>query len=128
MSKTDRRTAVPVTPRSLVAGGDGRERGRESLSVDKTKNPLWNLTEKVRYVYDGMLAVRERDANSLEDELPPNGDRLRRSKGDRGKLKIAGRLRAETLVTVKWIAERLEIGTASYMNNRLYRWRKGTLA
>jgi hypothetical protein len=38
------------------------------------------------------------------------------------------RLRAETMVTVKWIAARLGMGTASYVNNRLYRWRKGTLA
>ena len=55
-------------------------------------------------------------------------DLTKRAKGDVGKVKIAGRLRAETLVTVKWIAERLGMGTAGYVNNRLYRWRKGTLA
>lgn len=33
----------------------------------------------------------------------------------------------ETLVTVKWIAARLGLGTAGYLNNQLYRWRKGTL-
>jgi hypothetical protein len=54
-------------------------------------------------------------------------DLVKRAKGDPGKVKIAGRLRAESLVTVKWIAERLRMGTASYLNNRLYRWRKGTL-
>ena len=52
---------------------------------------------------------------------------MKRAKGDRGKVKIAGRLREESLVTVKWIAVRLGMGTASYLNNRLYRWRKGTL-
>jgi len=40
---------------------------------------------------------------------------------------MAGRLRAETVVTVKWIAVRLRVGTASYVNNRLYRLRKGML-
>lgn len=50
-----------------------------------------------------------------------------RAKGDPAKVAIAGRLRAETTVTVAWIAERLSMGTASYLNNRLYRWRKGTL-
>jgi REP element-mobilizing transposase RayT len=55
-------------------------------------------------------------------------DLTKRAKGDLDKVKIAGRLREETMVTVKWIAARLGLGTASYVNNRLYRWRKGTLA
>ena len=54
-------------------------------------------------------------------------DLRKRAKGDLGKVQIASRLREETLVTVKWIAERLSMGTAGYVNNRLYRWRKGTL-
>ena len=54
-------------------------------------------------------------------------DLAKRAKGDPGKVKIAGRLREETLATVKWIAQRLRMGTASYVNNRLYRWRNGTL-
>ena len=52
----------------------------------------------------------------------------KRAKGDLGKVQIAGRLREETLVTVAWIAARLGMGTAGYVNNRLYRWRKGMLA
>jgi REP element-mobilizing transposase RayT len=55
------------------------------------------------------------------------GDLEKRAKGERIKVKIAGRLRAETVVTVKWIAERLRMGTAGYVHNRLYRWRKGML-
>jgi REP element-mobilizing transposase RayT len=55
-------------------------------------------------------------------------DLAERAKGDLGKVEIAGRLREETLVTVKWIAARLGMGTAGYVNNRLYRWRRGTLA
>ena len=50
-----------------------------------------------------------------------------RAKGDLMKVKLAARLRAETLVTVSWITRRLQMGTAGYVNNRLYRWRKGTL-
>ena len=49
----------------------------------------------------------------------------KRAKGDRSKVKIAARLREETVVTVKWIAERLQMGTTGYVNNQLYRWRKG---
>ena len=43
-----------------------------------------------------------------------------RRKGDRENLKIALRLRAETTVTVKWIAERLRMGTWTYLNHLLY--------
>jgi hypothetical protein len=40
-----------------------------------------------------------------------------RAKGDAGKVALAARLRAETAVTVKWIAERLQMGTAGYVNH-----------
>jgi len=49
----------------------------------------------------------------------------RRSKGDQQKLAIAVRLRAETAVTVKWIAERLRMGSSGYVNHLLYHQPKG---
>ena len=52
-----------------------------------------------------------------EDELGA------RAKGDVGKLAVAVRLRAETEVAVKWIAERLQMGTPGYLNHLLYRHR-----
>jgi putative transposase len=54
-------------------------------------------------------------------------DLSRRAKGDMVKVKLAARLREETTMTVAWIAERLRMGTAGYVNNRLYRMRKGLL-
>ena len=48
-----------------------------------------------------------------------------RNKGDLEKLKIAVRLRKETLVTVAWIAQRLQMGSISNVNTLLYQWRKG---
>ena len=48
-----------------------------------------------------------------------------RAKGDREKVKLAARLRAETTVTMKWIAERLRMGTWTYLNHLLYRHRQG---
>ena len=54
-------------------------------------------------------------------------DLVGRAKGDFGKVRMAARLRQETMVTVKWIANRLGMGSAGYVNNRLYRWRKGIL-
>jgi hypothetical protein len=45
-------------------------------------------------------------------------------KGDPKKVKIARRLRQETTVTLKWIAERLTMGTWTHVTNRLYHLRK----
>jgi hypothetical protein len=47
-----------------------------------------------------------------------------RAKGDAQKVALAKRLRAETTVTVKWIAERLHMGAPGYVNHLLYRRRK----
>jgi putative transposase len=43
-----------------------------------------------------------------------------RAKGDPKKVKLALRLREETTVTIKWIAERLQMGTWTYANHLLY--------
>ena len=40
------------------------------------------------------------------------------------KVALAARLRAETTMTVVWIAERLAMGTRGYLNHLLYRRRK----
>jgi hypothetical protein len=37
---------------------------------------------------------------------------------------LAARLRAKTVMTVKWIAERLQMGSPGYVNHLLYRRRK----
>ena len=47
-----------------------------------------------------------------------------RPKGDPVKVALAARLRAETTMTVGWIAERLAMGTRGYLNYLLYRRRK----
>ena len=48
----------------------------------------------------------------------------RRAKGDARKVAMAARLRAETALTVKWIAERLQMGAPGYVNHLLYLRRK----
>ena len=42
-----------------------------------------------------------------------------RPKGDLVKLVLAARLRAETTMTVRWVAERLALGTRGYLNHLL---------
>ena len=50
----------------------------------------------------------------------------RRPKGDPVKVALAARLRAETTLTVGWIAERLGMGTRGHLNHLLYRRRKAS--
>ena len=52
------------------------------------------------------------------------GDLGRHAKGDAGKVAAAVRLRAETVMPVKWIAERLHMGAPGYVNRLLYLHRK----
>ena len=47
-----------------------------------------------------------------------------RPKGDESKVALAARLRAETTLTVGWIAERLRMGSRGYLNHLLYQRRK----
>ena len=54
-------------------------------------------------------------------------DLAARRKGDPGKVKLAVRLRRETTASVKWIAERLRMGSWTYLNHLLYWHRRATL-
>ena len=49
-----------------------------------------------------------------------------RAKGDREKVKLAVRLRTETSVTIKWIAQRLCMGTWTHLDHLLYWHRRET--
>ncbi len=49
-----------------------------------------------------------------------------RSKGDAGKVAIAARLRAETTMTVEWIANRLRMGSPGHLHHLLYLRRRTT--
>lgn len=50
-------------------------------------------------------------------------DLEKRPKGDPEKVELAARLRAETPVTIKWIAARLRMGTWTHLNHLLY-WQR----
>ena len=47
-----------------------------------------------------------------------------RPKGAAAKVAVAARVRAETTMTVRWIAEHLGMGSRGYLNHLLYRRRK----
>ena len=73
--------------------------------------------------------VGERFLNS-EAEASVGNHRLRSRinrrlpKGNSVKVALAAGLRAETTMTVGWIAERLTMGTCGYLNHLVYRQRK----
>ena len=59
----------------------------------------------------------------LGEELDKLGwteaDLVRQAKGDVRKVHIARRLRSETAVTLKWIAQNLHMGVWTYVSNQL---------
>jgi hypothetical protein len=66
-----------------------------------------------------------RDEDALEELSRRAEDELkRRRKGDRENVKIAARLRRETTMTLKWIAERLYMGTWTNVANCLAKAKK----
>ena len=52
------------------------------------------------------------------------GELSRRRKGDPEKVAIAGRLRQETTMSLKWIAHRLQMGSWTYVSNCLVQRKK----
>jgi putative transposase len=65
------------------------------------------------------MIVRE----SLKAIAWKEGELSRRAKGDLNKLEVAHRLRRESTVTLDWIAQRLQMGTRTYLAHLLY-WDK----
>jgi hypothetical protein len=67
---------------------------------------------------EGIVVAELQRRRWWEEELK------RRAKGDAVKVALAVRLRTDTVMTVKWIAERLRMGSAGYVNHLLYLQRK----
>ena len=73
-------------------------------------------------------SAEDRAVRIVHEELTRAGwteEELRqRPKGDAVKLATAARLRAETMMTLKWIALRLAMGAWTHLNRRLYEQRQ----
>ena len=63
-------------------------------------------------------------AEGLRKARWTEADLRRRRKSDPVKIGLAAQLRRETTMTLKWIAERLQMGAWTHLNNRLYDHRK----
>ena len=96
------------------------------------KNQLMEKMEgKLGEHHSGELRQESATAKAerlIAEELGRRGwfqaDLAARSKGDAGKLEIAARLRRETTLTLKEIAQRLQLGTSRSANMRLHKWLK----
>jgi putative transposase len=73
-------------------------------------------------------SAEEKAERILAEELRKLGwteqDLETRRKGEPGKVRMARRLRCETTVTLKWIAQRLRMGTWTHVANRIYHAKK----
>ena len=69
------------------------------------------------------FSLREKAGRIIAEELRRRGwteaDLQPRRKGDKHKVKLAARLRAETTMSLKWIAEHLSMGSWTYVSNLL---------
>jgi hypothetical protein len=88
----------------------------------------------VRSKWCKFFLSRERDETEqakalrvVQEELKKRGwtkaELKRRRKGDEAKVALARRLREETAVSLRWIAENLYMGTWTHVSNRLYHCR-----
>jgi hypothetical protein len=97
----------------------GEETFREEL--------LTQMSERMRAEHYGEERAETAEALAeriIAEELKlgrwQKADLKTRTKGDSVKLALAARLRAETTMTVGWIAERLAMGTRGYLKHLLY--------
>lgn len=69
-------------------------------------------------------ATEAKAARIIDEELRravwTEADLALRKKGDPAKIRMARRLRAETTLTMQWIAQRLRMGTRGHLNHLLY--------
>ncbi len=85
------------------------------------------MARKLRVEYPGAVYHVMNRGDRREPIFRDDADRqqlintLGKACGKTGwKVAMASRLRAETAVTVKWIAERLQMGAPGYLNHLLY--------
>jgi len=101
----------------------GLETGRGALAEGSGEGVHGFLRERV--VSPHVTAVMDLlIAEELKLGRWQEADLKTRPKGDSVKVALAARLRAETTMTVGWIAERLAMGTRGYLNHFLFRRRK----
>jgi REP-associated tyrosine transposase len=118
--------------RAVETGGTYKAIRRGWFFGEKTlkKELLGQMSRRLgpeHYGDERQESQTERAERVVEEELRRRGWKeatlKERKKGDGEKVKMALRLRKETVMTVAWIAARLEMGSVANVNTLLYRWR-----
>ncbi len=111
--------------------GDGQEwaairRGWFFGAQELKEELLTRASERVRAQHCGAERQGSGEAKAerlVREQLAKEGwrevDLKRRRKGDPGKVRIARRLRAETTMTLRWVAQRLQMGVWTHVSNVL---------
>ena len=123
---------VEAIRRSEVGQGFGAIRGEWCLGDDDFRQELLGrMSERMGAEHYGSERRESDEAKAeriIAEEFTKLGwketDLHRTRKGDPAKLAIVLRLRAETVMSVGWIANRLKAGARSYLNHLLYKWRR----
>ncbi|MBU6410985.1 MAG: transposase [Verrucomicrobiota bacterium] len=119
--------------RAQETGGDWKAIRRGWYLGDEAfrKELLAQMRGKVgknHYGGERQESAEEEAERIVRTELDKAGwseeDLRQRRKGDPRKVRLALRLRKETTMTLKWIAERLAMGSWKYLNGRLYEQRR----
>ena len=102
--------------RGWCLGGEGfRQELLEQIAGERSGSHYGpELAESAEARAQRLLAQALRRKGWREEDL-----KVRR-KGDEFKVRLAGQLRAQTTMTVAWIAERLHMGTRGYLTHLLY--------
>jgi len=114
--------------RTEEAGADYKlvRRGWCLGSEDFRKELLAAVVERVgasHYGSERQESGEQKAERTVMEEMKrlgwEKGDLQRRRKGDKGKVAMARRLRKETTMSLKWIAQRLQMGSWTYVSNLL---------
>jgi putative transposase len=119
--------------RAAEAGTDYRQIRRGWYFGEEAfrKELLGRMGQKAgenHYAPERHESSEEKARGILKEELKrlrwTQAELKRRRKGDPAKVKLAGRLRTETTMTLKWIAKELEMGAWTHVSNLLSKQRR----
>ena len=96
----------------------GKQFRKELLAQMSQRHGEWHYGEELRE--SAQAKAEEVIGLELERQGWAQGDLRKRRKGDAFKVRLAEQLRAQTTVTMKWIAERLCMGTRGHLTHLLY--------
>jgi len=120
LEETDEEALAAFRQGWCLGGEDFRRRLLEQMDGQLGEHHCGQLRSETQEVRAERIVAEELRRLGWQE-----ADLTARRKGDPGKLALAARLRKETLLTIKAIAERVSLGTSKSANARLRKWMGG---